>query len=62
MIHLSRRSNIRSARKALSRLKRETAQKVEFLMDHRENRMRYDAQFAEAERLEAARTGAARAR
>lgn len=63
LIHLSRRSNIRVARKALSRaLKRDLASKVEFLMDHRENRDRYDAQLAEAQRLEAARTGAARTR
>ncbi len=58
LIHLSRRSNIRTARKAIGRgVKRELAEKVEFLMDHRENRARYETQLAEAQRLEAARNG-----
>lgn len=62
LVHLSRRSNIRAARKELSKaLKPEQASKVEFLMDFRANRERYDAQAAEAERVERERVRAARA-
>ncbi|MEO1129502.1 MAG: MBL fold metallo-hydrolase [Planctomycetota bacterium] len=56
LIHLSRRSNIRAARKYLAQsVKREHLERVEFLMDHRQNRERYDAQAIEAERMAAAR-------
>lgn len=58
LVHLSRRSNMLEARKLLSKLaKREFANKVEFLMDHRSNKMRYDKQMEDAMRAEAARTG-----
>ena len=58
LVHLSRRSNIRTARKILSRaLRRGDAEKVEFLMDHRANRERYERQYDEAMRLEEARRG-----
>lgn len=58
LVHLSRRSNMLEARKLLSKLtKRELANKVEFLMDHRANKMRYDKQMEDAMRAEAARTG-----
>jgi len=56
LVHLSRRSNIRAARKELARsVKGDHARRVEFLMDHRTNRERYEAQAQEAERLAAAR-------
>lgn len=56
LIHLSRRSNIRAARKILSRaLRRDLADKVEFLMDHRANKERYERQYDDALRAEAAR-------
>lgn len=49
LIHLSRRSNIAMARKQLRQsVKREVADKVEFLMDFRTNRERYERQLAEA--------------
>jgi len=56
LVHLSRRSNILEARKTLRRLvKREHADRVEFLMDHKTNRERYERQALEAERAEALR-------
>lgn len=59
LIHLSRRSNILQARKHLQkRLKPEQMRKIEFLMDHKFNRDRYDRQAFEAERTEAARAAA----
>jgi ribonuclease Z len=58
LIHLSRRSNMLEARKLLQKLtKRELASKVEFLMDHRSNKFRYDKQMEDAMRAEAVRTG-----
>lgn len=58
LIHLSRRSNIAVARKQLRQsVKPELAEKVEFLMDFRTNRTRYEQQLAEAEQREHARTG-----
>ena len=58
LIHLSRRSNIAQARKQLRHaVKPELADKVEFLMDFRANRARYETQVAEAEKLEHARGG-----
>jgi len=61
LTHLSRRSNMVEARKRLARLvKPEQAEKVEFLMDHRHNRVRYERQAMEAERLEAQRVARAR--
>lgn len=60
LVHLSRRSNMMEGRKRLSGLvKRELAEKVEFLMDHRHNRSRYERQLQEAERREAERVGLA---
>ena len=57
LTHLSRRSNIGIARKQLrAALKPETVDKIEFLMDHRTNRMRYERQLGEAEAREAQRT------
>lgn len=56
LVHLSRRSNMNDARKQLrSLVKRELAEKVFFLMDHRTNRYRYERQAEDAARLEAAR-------
>lgn len=57
LTHLSRRSNIGIARKQLrAALKHDTVEKIEFLMDHRANRMRYERQLAQAEAREAQRT------
>lgn len=59
LTHLSRRSNVIEAKKHLrTKLKYELADKVEFLMDHRNNSMRYEKQAYEAECIEAERTGA----
>lgn len=53
LTHLSRRSNIGSARKILrERVDPELADKVHFLMDHRANRQRYERQLEEAHRRE----------
>ena len=53
LIHLSRRTYLPQARKRLRELvKPELAQRVEFLMDHRTNKTRYERQLAEAEALE----------
>jgi len=53
LTHLSRRSNIATARKQLEQLAgRERARRVHFLMDHRANRLRYEQQLASAEALE----------
>lgn len=58
LVHLSRRSNMMEARKLLRKLtKRELADKVEFLMDHRDNKLRYERQLDEAIRAECLRTG-----
>ncbi len=60
LVHLSRRSNIRLARKQLDKLvKREHADRVEFLMDFSRNRARYEHQEEEARRTEAARVAGA---
>lgn len=59
LIHLSRRSNLVEARKLLRRLvKGQHADRVEFLMDHRSNKFRYERQEMDAMRLEAQRTSA----
>ncbi|MDX2116294.1 MAG: MBL fold metallo-hydrolase [Planctomycetota bacterium] len=59
LIHLSRRSNILEARKSLRKLvKPQQADRVEFLMDYRENKTKYERQEYEALRAEAERTGA----
>jgi ribonuclease Z len=59
LIHVSRRSNMLEARNALRKLvKPVQAEKVEFLMDHRTNKMRYERQEFDAMRAEAMRTGA----
>ncbi len=58
LIHLSRRSNIAMAKKQLRQsVKSELADKVEFLMDYRTNRTRYEQQLAEAEQREHTRAG-----
>jgi len=58
LIHLSRRSNLVEARKQLLKLvKRQHSDRVEFLMDHRTNKMRYEKQLWDAERAESQRTG-----
>ncbi|MEM1165610.1 MAG: MBL fold metallo-hydrolase [Planctomycetota bacterium] len=60
LMHLSRRSNIAEARKALrNRVGHEHARRVEFLMDHRGNKARYERQMADAERAERERQRAA---
>lgn len=62
LTHLSRRTNMAFARKRLVELVgREKASRVEFLMDHRANKMRFDRQLAEAEHAEAQRIDASRA-
>jgi len=59
LTHLSRRSNISVARKELGKLVTpELAQRVEFLMDHRANHLRYEDQADEARRTEQARAQA----
>ena len=51
LIHVSRRSNLTTARKRLRELAgEEQASRVEFLMDFRSNRQRYERQVEEAER------------
>lgn len=53
LIHLSRRTNIIEARKRLRQMvSREQAERVEFLMDYKTNKMRYEAQAEEVERKE----------
>lgn len=53
LVHMSRRSNMIEARKRLRQIvKREHAERVEFLMDHRSNKTRYERQLYEAEREE----------
>jgi len=48
LVHLSRRTNLAAARELLvSVLGEEQAQRVHFLMDHRENRQRYEQQELE---------------
>lgn len=62
LIHLSRRSNLLEARKELRRLvKGKHADRVEFLMDHRANKFRYERQAFEAQKLEAQRAATKRA-
>lgn len=59
LVHVSRRSNIAVARKQLREMvTREQFEKVHFLMDYRTNKMRYERQAEEAQRIEAARAGA----
>ncbi len=59
LVHLSRRTNLIDARKALRQLvKPQHADRVEFLMDHKNNKFRYERQLLEAQRQEAQRTGA----
>lgn len=54
--HISRRTNTAQARQRLDELASpENARRVHLLMDHRNNRARYDQQFEEAEALEHAR-------
>lgn len=58
LIHLSRRTNMLEARKALRKLvKPQHSDRVEFLMDHKSNKMRYERQEFEAMRAESERTG-----
>lgn len=53
VVHLSRRTHIGHARKQLVQLAgKELAEKVHFLMDHRNNRSRYDVQAEAAQKLE----------
>jgi len=53
VVHLSRRTHLGQARKQLNQLAgKELASKVHFLMDHRSNRARYEAQAEEAIKLE----------
>ena len=60
LTHLSRRSNIGFARKILrKRVKPEHVEKVQFLMDHRTNRERYQQQADEAAQREAERLASA---
>ncbi len=57
LTHLSRRSNAQEARKRLRRLvKPAMVDKVEFLMDHRANKFRYERQADDALRAEAQRS------
>jgi ribonuclease Z len=59
LIHLSRRSNLRAARKELSRIvKGSLLDRVEFLMDFQRNKERYERQEYEAHRTEQARLAA----
>ncbi|MEM9082893.1 MAG: MBL fold metallo-hydrolase [Planctomycetota bacterium] len=61
LMHLSRRSNIAEARKALSRaVGHDQARRVEFLMDARSNKIRYERQYEEAERAERRRQATTR--
>jgi len=54
VVHLSRRTHLGQARKQLEQQAgKELASKVHFLMDHRTNRSRYEAQAEEALKLEA---------
>jgi ribonuclease Z len=56
LIHLSRRSNIGVARKRLRELtSKEHARRVEFLMDFKSNKIRYERQEDDARRTEAQR-------
>ncbi len=53
VVHLSRRTHLGQARKQLvQQAGKELADKVHFLMDHRNNRIRYEAQAEEARKLE----------
>lgn len=59
LIHLSRRSNMVAARKRLRQLvRRSDADRIEFLMDHRANKLRYERQAEEARRIEEERAAA----
>ena len=61
LMHLSRRSNMADARKALKeRIGFNHAKRVEFLMDHRTNKMRYERQVMDAEREARARVATTR--
>lgn len=58
LTHVSRRTNLSYARKELAQLAgEERMARVEFLMDHRRNRQRYERQVAEAEEAERRRSG-----
>ncbi len=58
LTHLSRRTNLTTAHKALaSRLSEEDRSRVFILMDHKTNRARYESQVAEAERAAASAAG-----
>ncbi len=53
VVHLSRRTHLGQARKQLvQQAGKELASKVHFLMDHRNNRLRYDEQAQAAHKLE----------
>ena len=53
VVHLSRRTHLGQARKQLiQQAGKELADKVHFLMDHRNNRIRYEEQAEEARKLE----------
>ncbi len=53
VVHLSRRTHLGQARKQLiEQAGKELASKVHFLMDHRNNRIRYEEQAEEARKLE----------
>ena len=59
LIHLSRRSNLRAARKELSRgVKGSLQDRIEFLMDFQRNKERYERQEYDAHRTEQARLAA----
>lgn len=57
LVHLSRRSHVQEACKELRKLvKPQHADRVEFLMDHKTNKARYERQEFEARRMESHRT------
>jgi ribonuclease Z len=61
LTHLSRRTNMAFARKRLFDLVgREKASRVEFLMDHRANKFRYERQLEEAAEADAQRGATSR--
>ncbi len=61
LVHLSRRTNLAYARKRLAEIVNSTeAQRLHFLMDHRNNRLRYEQQRADAEAQVAAQEAASK--
>ena len=61
LVHLSRRTNLAYARKRLAEIVDSTeAQRLHFLMDHRNNRLRYEQQRADAEAQVAAQEAASK--